>query len=132
MQVTCRVTITAGRLAQHRLVCPLTAQVGFAGQRSGKGSARTSSAATATIGKARWTKLVLPLAQTSVPALPSLVSAGSTIRLPFHEESRAYIGVVQDGVVRWFGKTTLVGYQVLDGLVEMVLPAKVAAKRGLA
>ena len=34
--------------------------------------------------------------------------------------------------MRWFGKTTLVGYQVLDGLVEMVLPAKVAAKRGLA
>ncbi len=44
----------------------------------------------------------------------------------------ACIGAVQDGVVRWFGKTTLVGWAVLGGLVEMVLPAKVAAKRGLA
>ncbi len=53
------------------------------------------------------------------------------VRLALHQESRAYIGVIQDGVVRC-GKTSLVGYTVADGLVEMVLPAKVAAKRGLA
>ena len=51
---------------------------------------------------------------------------------PLHGESRAYLDDIQDGVKRCFGKTTLVGWTVLDGLVEMVLPAKVAAKRGLA
>ena len=34
--------------------------------------------------------------------------------------------------MRCFVKTALVGWKVIGGLIELVLPAKVAAKRGLA
>jgi hypothetical protein len=54
-----------------------------------------------------------------------------TVTLPFVVESKAYIDALVDGTKHSFGKTTICGFKIADGTVEMVLPAKVAHKRGL-
>ncbi len=55
----------------------------------------------------------------------------TTVQLPFSQETTAYVGAVVNGVVAWFGKTTICNFTVADGVVSLTLPAKVAAKRGL-
>ena len=62
------------------------------------------------------------------PVIPA--AAIASVTLPCFEESRAYIGVVIDGVNRWFGKTTLVGWEIAEGKVTLRLPRKQLIKRG--
>ena len=52
--------------------------------------------------------------------------------LPCSEETKSYIGVVIAGVVRWFGKSTLVSWGIADGKATLRLPRKQLIKRGFA
>lgn len=62
------------------------------------------------------------------PVIPAPVIASVT--LPCSEETKAYIGVVIGGVVRWFGKSTLVGWEIAEGKATLRLPRKQLIKRG--
>lgn len=66
------------------------------------------------------------------PVRVSAPAAVTTVSLPFHLESPAYIGAVVDGRIAWFGKSTLISFAIADGTVAMTLPAKLALKRGFA
>jgi hypothetical protein len=55
----------------------------------------------------------------------------TTVSLPFSQETKAYIGALVNGAVSWFGKGTICAYAIVDGVVSLTLPAKIAAKRGL-
>ena len=56
----------------------------------------------------------------------------ATVTLEMVADTKAYIGAKLNGAVAWFGKSTLVSFSVDAGQVTMTLPAKVAAKRGIA
>ena len=83
---------------------------------------------------ARWTKAMhkpaAARAASDAPARAPQTAMTVTVELGFVKVSKAYLDVIQDGIVRYFGKANIVSYEVLGDKVRMELPAKFAAKRG--
>jgi hypothetical protein len=55
-----------------------------------------------------------------------------TVTVGYHSESPAYLNVIQDGSIRYFGRANVVSYKVDGDQVTLTLPLKFAQKRGFA
>ena len=80
----------------------------------------------------RWAKKHRPLPKAGAPALPRTPDVTVTVAFPLHQETKAYVGVLVNGKISWFGRGNICELTIDAGIATMTLPAKVAAKRGLA
>ena len=83
----------------------------------------------------RWPRIPLPIGATATalaapPAVKSIELA--TLKAPLAQETKAYVGVLIAGAVRWFGRATLNACEIADGMVALTLPRKAIEKRGFA